>query len=121
MYEDERVVAFLDINQMAEGHTLVVPRVHVPFWWDLSDDDAAGVAIAAKLILRALREVLDATGMLLEQRNGRSAGQEVFHMHLHLIPRGAKKGSSFADRAALDTCAARIRAALGRSGESRGS
>jgi histidine triad (HIT) family protein len=113
VYEDERVVAFLDLNQVAPGHTLVVPREHVPHWWDLSDEDAAAVAIAAKPIMLALREVFEPAGMLVEQRNGRAAGQEIFHMHLHLIPRGTERGSPATDRVALDERAARIRAAVG--------
>jgi histidine triad (HIT) family protein len=113
VYEDERVVAFLDLNQVAPGHTLVVPREHVPHWWDLSDEDAAAVAIAAKPIMLALREVFEPAGMLVEQRNGRAAGQEIFHMHLHLIPRGTERGSPATDRVVLDERAARIRMALG--------
>jgi histidine triad (HIT) family protein len=114
VYEDEHVVAFLDINQAAPGHTLVAPRVHVPHWWDLSDEDAAAIAVVAKPIMRALREVFKPAGMILEQRNGRAAGQEVFHVHLHLIPRGGGRGKRRADRAMLDERAARIRAALRR-------
>ena len=113
VYEDERVVAFLDLNQVAPGHTLVVPREHVRHWWDLSDEDAAAVAIAAKPIMLALREVFEPAGMLVEQRNGRAAGQEIFHMHLHLIPRGTGQGSPAAHRVVLDERAARIRMALG--------
>jgi histidine triad (HIT) family protein len=114
VYKDRRVVAFLDINQAAPGHTLIVPRVHVAYWWDLSDADVAAVAVAAKPIMKALREVFAPPGMLVEQRNGRPAGQEVFHMHLHLIPRGIEKGSPFADPTALNQRAAKIRSALGR-------
>jgi len=114
VYEDERVVAFLDINQAAPGHTLVVPRAHVPYWWDLVDEDAAAVAVAAKPIMRALREIFEPPGILVEQRNGRAAGQEVLHLHLHLVPVGTVRGSYSADRTTLDQRAAKIRAALGR-------
>jgi histidine triad (HIT) family protein len=113
VYKGERVVAFLDINQAAPGHTLVVPREHVAHWWDLSDEDAAAAAIVAKSIMRALREIFDPAGMLIEQRNGRAAGQEILHVHLHLIPRGIDSGSPTGDRTALDERAARIRVALG--------
>ena len=114
VYKGERLVAFLDINQAAPGHTLIVPHEHVPHWWDLSDEDAAAAAVAAKPIMRALREVLNPAGMLVEQRNGRAAGQEIFHVHLHLIPRGIERGSATGDHKALDERAARIRAALER-------
>jgi histidine triad (HIT) family protein len=102
VYEDQRVVAFLDINQSAPGHTLIVPRVHVAYWWDLPDDDVAAVAVAAKPIMQALREVFAPPGMLVEQRNGR------------LAPRGLGKGSPLADPTVLNQRAAKIRSALGR-------
>jgi histidine triad (HIT) family protein len=114
VYENQRVVAFLDINQAVPGHTLIVPRVHVAYWWDLPDDDIVAVAVAAKPIMQALREVFAPPGMLVEQRNGRPAGQEVFHMHLHLIPRGIGKGAPLADPAVLNQRAVKIRSALGR-------
>lgn len=112
VYENEQVVAFLDINQMEVGHTLVVPRTHVSFWWELSDKDVAAVAIAAKHIIRGLRKVFQPAGMLVEQRNGRAAGQEVFHMHLHLIPKGGERGMPFSDPLTLKQRAAKIRMAL---------
>ncbi len=114
VYENEQVVAFLDINQIEVGHTLVVPRAHAPFWWELSDEDLTAVAIAAKPIMQGLRDVFQPAGMLVEQRNGRAAGQEVFHMHLHLIPRGGERGTPFSDPLTLDRRAAKIRAALER-------
>lgn len=112
VYENEQVAAFLDINQIEAGHTLVVPRVHVPFWWELSDEDVAAVTIAAKPIMQGLCEVFQPPGMLVEQRNGRAAGQEVFHMHLHLIPKGGQRGKPFSDLLTLQRRAAQIRAAL---------
>lgn len=112
VYKDERVVAFLDINQVARGHLLVVPRTHVSFWWELADEDAAAIAIAAKPLLRALRQVFNPDGMKVEQRNGRAAGQDVFHVHLHLIPIGGGRGEHWADPPTLDARAAQIRAAL---------
>lgn len=112
--ENERVVAFLDINQMSPGHTLIVPRTHVPYWWELPDEDSVAVASAAKPLMLALRELFQPPGMLLEQRNGRAAGQEVFHLHVHLIPIGGGRGSSRADRATLDQRANQIRQAVER-------
>ncbi len=109
VYQDERVAAFLDLNQAAVGHTLVAPRAHVAFWWELTDEDAAAIAVAAKRIAHALRAAFDPPGILLEQRNGRAAGQDVFHAHLHLIPRGGDYGPARADPRTLDQAAARIR------------
>jgi histidine triad (HIT) family protein len=112
VYEDERIIAFLDVNQAASGHLLVIPREHVSFWWNLADEDAAAIAIAAKSLAQALREALDPDGIKLEQRNGRASGQEIFHAHLHLIPQGGGRGSSRASRQELDERASEIRSAL---------
>ena len=112
VYEDELVVAFLDINQAAPGHILIVPRAHAAYWWDLSDQEAAAIAVIAKPIMQALNQVFKPAGMKIDQRNGRPAGQEVFHAHLHLIPVGGSRGSAFLDPAQLDARASLIRAAL---------
>ncbi len=88
IYHDDNACSFLDINPLRIGHTLVVPRRHVH---DLTDDGAAE-AVAA--IGRALHETalllttrLDAAGISVLQANGAAAGQEVFHLHFHLVPR----------------------------------
>jgi histidine triad (HIT) family protein len=84
----------------------------VSFWWNLADEDAAAIAIAAKSLAKALRKALNPDGIKLEQRNGRAAGQEIFHAHLHLIPQGGGRGSRRASREELDERAAVIRSAL---------
>lgn len=117
VYEDERVVAFLDINQASPGHTLIVPRIHVSYWWELPDEDAAAVAVAAKSIMEALRRVVEPDGINLVQNNGRAAGQVIFHVHMHVIPRWSGdrrfgRPLAYADRKTLDERAAQIRAAL---------
>jgi histidine triad (HIT) family protein len=88
VYGDDTAVAFLDIAPIREGHTLVVPRVHVADV--LADDGArafADVAPAVHEVGRRLRQTFDADGISVFQSNGAAAGQEVFHLHLHLIPR----------------------------------
>jgi histidine triad (HIT) family protein len=85
--QDDAAVAFLDIRPAAPGHTLVIPRQHYTTIWDL--DDAAGQAVM-RLTLRvahALRAAFSPDGLSVMQNNGRAAGQEVLHVHWHLIPR----------------------------------
>ncbi len=94
VYEDERVVAFLDIDQAAPGHLLIVPRAHATYWWELSAEDAARIGVVARPLMLALRHAMGAEGVRLLQTNGRAAGQEVFHVHMHLIPRWKNKAPS---------------------------
>lgn len=85
---DDRAVAFLDINPMQRGHTLVVPRRHVE---DMtSDPDVINdIAPLAGRLAAQLKEKLGAEGVNLISSAGSVAGQEVFHMHAHLVPRYA--------------------------------
>jgi histidine triad (HIT) family protein len=88
VYQDDEAVAFLDIRPLRRGHTLVVPRQHIP---DLTADGAAtavaAVAPALEATARILSTRLPADGISILQANGRAAGQEVFHLHFHLVPR----------------------------------
>jgi histidine triad (HIT) family protein len=88
LYEDQLAVAFLDTNPVRRGHTLVVPRRHVA---GVLDDDGAQawaeVASAVHLTSRLLVDRLGGAGITLFQSNGAAAGQVVFHLHLHLLPR----------------------------------
>ncbi len=88
LYQDDSAVAFLDIRPLRRGHTLVVPRVHVV---DLAAEGAAeavaAIGPALQQTTRLLLEQLPADGVSLLQANGRAAGQEVFHLHFHLVPR----------------------------------
>jgi histidine triad (HIT) family protein len=88
VYEDDDACAFLDINPLRTGHTLVVPCRHVR---DLTDEGAAGILAAIGPALqqtaRLLSSRLDADGISVLQANGAAAGQTVFHLHFHLLPR----------------------------------
>ncbi len=106
------MLAFLDIDQAAPGHTLVIPRRHVETIFELDDGLAAELLPTAVHVARALRATLAPTGLQLMQANGRAAGQEVPHLHLHLIPRGVANGRDGAGRVAMDALAARISAGL---------
>jgi histidine triad (HIT) family protein len=88
VYEDETAVAFLDLAPVRQGHTLVIPRRHVPDV--LADEGAlavADVAQAVHTVSRTLVDVFEADGVSVLQSNGAAAGQVVFHLHLHLLPR----------------------------------
>ncbi|MFZ0531085.1 MAG: HIT domain-containing protein [Propionicimonas sp.] len=90
VYADEHAIAFLDINPWHVGHTLVVPRRHVD---DLLGEPEAltEIAPAISATSRLLVRELAADGLNLLSSNGASAGQEVFHLHVHLVPRFAHR------------------------------
>ncbi|MBN1850467.1 MAG: HIT family protein [Deltaproteobacteria bacterium] len=87
VYEDERVLAFEDINPISKGHTLLIPKAHAANLQEISDDDLAAVHLASKKVIRAIQEVLHPTGVAALQLNGKGANQVVMHYHLHLVPR----------------------------------
>lgn len=85
--QSERAIAFLDINPAADGHTLVAPKEHVTDIWSLGDADAEDVWLLAVAVAHRLRDVLRPEGMTLFQANGRAGWQDVFHFHIHVVPR----------------------------------
>ena len=87
--EDDHTVAFLDRGQATEGHTLVVPRTHAADIWAISEDDAAAVMVMAKRVAHLLDRRLAPDGLNLTQSNRPAGWQDVFHFHLHVIPRWA--------------------------------
>jgi histidine triad (HIT) family protein len=87
VYADEHAVAFLDRRPAARGHTLVIPRRHVENLWDASKDDAAAVGAAVHGVAALLRERLAPDGLTMRQNTGAASGQDVFHLHVHLVPR----------------------------------
>ena len=87
--EDERTVAFMDINPATRGHLLVVPRKHARDLLDIEPDELAAVAQASQRMARRAVEVLDADGVNLLNSCGAAAWQTVFHFHIHVIPRYA--------------------------------
>ncbi|MBW1998744.1 MAG: HIT family protein [Deltaproteobacteria bacterium] len=87
VYEDERVLAFEDINPVSQGHTLLIPKRHAENLWEIPEEDLAAIHLASKRIIRALRDALDPVGVALLQLNGRGVNQVVMHYHLHLMPR----------------------------------
>lgn len=92
VYEDEHVLAFLDINPLSRGHVLVIPRQRVAKLQDLDDEAAAAVGRVIPRLCRAISRVTGVEEMNLLVNNGRQAGQEVMHVHVHLIPRTEDRG-----------------------------
>jgi histidine triad (HIT) family protein len=85
--EDDRTVAFMDINPATRGHLLVVPREHATDVLEIAPDDLAAVAAAGQKMARLVKERLGADGVNLLNSCGSAAWQTVFHFHLHVIPR----------------------------------
>ncbi len=88
VYQDELVVAFLDVMPNNPGHTLIVPRRHATYIAEVDDEEAARMFITGRNIDRAIRaSKLRCDGVNLILNDGAEAGQRVFHTHLHVIPR----------------------------------
>ena len=81
IYEDDRILAFLDINPTQPGHTLVVPKKQVEFIWDLDDDDYTALMTVSKRVARHIRDILG-----VKYVGVKVIGEEVPHAHIHLIP-----------------------------------
>lgn len=86
VYEDEHVLAFLDVNPISRGHTLVIPKEPAATMDRLSDDAAAGLGRALPRVCRAVKKVTGAIAYNLLQNNGAAAHQSVMHVHFHIIP-----------------------------------
>lgn len=89
VYEDQHTLAFMDIMPQAEGHTLVIPKEPAENIFDLSPDGAAALLKSTQKVAAAVKSVTGAPGVMLAQLNGAAAGQTVFHIHFHIIPRSA--------------------------------
>ena len=113
--EDDLTVAFLDRTQVTKGHTLVVPRAHASDIWEISERDATAVMVMAKRVAHLLDERLTPDGLNLTQSNRPAGWQDVFHFHLHVIPRWSGDGltppwrSSHPPEDVLATTLARLR------------
>ena len=87
VYEDDRVVAIMDIFPATRGHALVIPRAHARDVHEVAEDDLAAAAAAAKHLAGGAMRGLGADGVTIMQSNGAAAWQTVFHYHVHVIPR----------------------------------
>ena len=117
VFENERVIAFLDINPLSAGHTLVIPKRQCERLEDLPAEDAAEVARILGQIAKRILAVTGARDYNVLQNNGPTSGQEVPHVHFHIIPRKPGDGLGYrwkpkpADHAVLADLARRINAA----------
>lgn len=117
VYEDADTIAFMDIMPQAEGHTLVVPKVAGEDIASTPPESLAAAIRTAQKVATAVKTVFSPPGLMIAQLNGAAAGQSVFHLHIHVIPRYAGKdlgihAAAQADAALLAEQAARLRAAL---------
>ncbi len=87
VYEDTYTLAFMDIMPQAEGHTLVIPKEPARDLFDLSAEGATALIHSTQKIAAAVKKVTEAPGMMIVQLSGSAAGQTVFHVHFHVIPR----------------------------------
>jgi histidine triad (HIT) family protein len=117
VYEDDHVVAFMDVMPQADGHTLVVPKVPSRNLLDADPATLGALYAAVQRVARAAKAAFAADGVAVYQYNEAAAGQTVFHLHVHVLPRheGAaprRHVEGMADPAVLAAHAERLRAAL---------
>lgn len=118
VYEDEHVLAFMDLFPQTPGHTLVLPKNAGRNILDTEDTVLANAIIRVKIIARGIEKAFSPEGLIITQFNGEPAGQSVFHLHFHIIPRFANqpfdrhgKGAA-ADKEILNIQASQIAAAI---------
>jgi histidine triad (HIT) family protein len=87
LFEDKETLAFMDINPANPGHALVIPKRHIRDIYGMDEEMAAAVMRAAVRVAKAIKRALQPDGMNLVQSNERAGGQDVFHFHIHVIPR----------------------------------
>lgn len=117
VHEDEHTLAFMDVMPQTDGHTLVIPKTEAENLFDVPAEALTATILTTRRVALAVRKAFDAPGVMIAQLNGRSAGQTVFHIHFHVIPRHAGVDMKFharemADSAMLAEHAARVRAAM---------
>jgi len=87
VYEDEKVLAFLDIYPHSKGHTVVIPKVHAETYFDLNEDLLEHLSLGVKRTMEKIDKVLKPDGFNVGWNQGEVAGQVVPHLHVHIIPR----------------------------------
>ncbi|WP_117170832.1 HIT family protein [Paraliobacillus sediminis] len=91
VYEDDAVYAFLDLSQVTKGHTLVIPKKHTKDIYETSDEIAGDLFARVPKIAKGIKETFQPLGINMLSNTGEAAGQSVFHLHMHLIPRYGKE------------------------------
>lgn len=115
VFEDDKTLAFMDIMPQTKGHTLVIPKAAAENIFDLSPEMLAATILTTRKVALAIRDAFQPAGLMVGQLNGAMAGQTVFHLHFHIIPRYEPGGFRFhgrpvADPGTLEEHAAAIRA-----------
>lgn len=93
VYEDDKVYAFFDTNPINEYHTLVIPKNHYQDIFDIPEEELVAVIKAAKKIAKLFKEKLGVNNMQMFNNSGVKAQQDVFHFHMHLVPREESDGN----------------------------
>ena len=117
IYEDEDTLAFLDIMPRSDGHALVITNEAAINLFDVSPEALAKLMAVVRKLAPQIKEAVGADGVLIAQYNGAAAGQTVFHLHVHIIPRKAglelkPHSGEMADQTALAATAEKIRKKL---------
>ena len=87
IYEDDDTIAFLDIMPRTEGHALVITKQKARDLFDIKPEALARLMVVVQKLAPKIKEAMGAEGVLIQQFNGAAAGQTVFHLHVHIIPR----------------------------------
>jgi histidine triad (HIT) family protein len=116
VYEDDQVLAFMDIMPQADGHTLVIPKTPAITLLDLAPETAAYTIQVVQKIAKAIEKGLGIEGIVLMQLSGAAAGQTVPHVHFHLVPTSlhnlGKHAAQMGDQEKIKGLAEKIKAAL---------
>ncbi|MEL6858411.1 MAG: HIT family protein [Pseudomonadota bacterium] len=120
VYDDEIALAFMDVFPQADGHTLIIPKgVQARNFLDMPTENLGAYMERVQTVARAVEKALMPDGVVVTQFNGAPAGQTVFHLHFHVIPRwtntplAGHASGQMADMGLLEATAAKIRAELG--------
>lgn len=95
LYEDEKVIAFLDVNPLNYGHALVVPKIHCENFLEVPEEFIPDMFTAVQKVTAGIVKAVNPDGFNILSNNGRLAGQSVFHCHFHIIPRYIQDGHKF--------------------------
>lgn len=87
LYEDNEFRVILDISPASKGHAIILPKTHITNIFDIEEPEASKLLLIVKKVASAMKEYLHYDGINILQNNGKAAGQTVFHLHVHLIPR----------------------------------
>ncbi len=117
VYEDSKTLAFMDVMPESDGHVLVVPKEPAQDIFDLSADGLTAMILTTQKVAKAVDNALQPDGIQLKQYNRTPAGQSIFHVHFHIVPRWedaglAPHGKVMVEAANLEPIAAKIRSEL---------